>query len=173
MAKGPKGDQNESMEAQGGVTQGDAAQGTGGDVQGGNVQGTGSGEGQVQGQVQGFSLGGIFGFFKRFGRLGKLLAGLTSLFTEAQLDFAIAQARAAVDKFTGGSNDNANRRTWLVFVLERELHLPPHLANLLAELAVTQLKHLEDEAFKKLDDVLVGSDATPVVDHPPSDQPPV
>lgn len=102
----------------------------------------------------------LVNFFKKIGRglgltkLGKLLAGVSHLFTEEQLDHALDLVRAAIDKFEAG----ANRKTWVVHMLQTQFHLPLHLANLLTELAVAQLKHAEDEAFKKLDDVLVGGD---------------
>lgn len=102
-------------------------------------------------------------FFKALGRgfskLGHLLAGISHLFTEAQLDFALDVVHAAVDKFPG----NANRKTWATHMVMTELHLPEHLANLLVELAVTQIKHREDQLFQRLDDALDGKDEFPNV----------
>lgn len=130
-------------------------------------QGAGSGTYHDPNEAIGGIFGKLFDFFKRFGSLGRLLAGLSSLFTEAQLDQAIALVKEAVDKFAG-LGDNNNRRVWAAAQLVERFHLPQHLANLLVELAVTRIKHAEDEAFKKLDDVLVGRDGGSTPTTPPA-----
>lgn len=121
----------------------------------------------------------VLSFFKK---IGHAFAGLfhliDKLLPEAVLKAAVAYVEEATTKFI----DNPNRRTWVIAHLQQEFHLPEHLAALATELAVTQLKHVEEVAFAKVD-AEITPDSVPTnqgtgpgetsglpADQPPSDE---
>lgn len=120
----------------------------------------------------------ILGFFKALGRrLGGALVSVGKHISEEQFDYALAIARAAVDRFT----DNANRRTWAVHEVQTKFGLSESLARVAVELAVHSLKQGEQRLFEQLDEVLtpetesnwVGGEgaAAPVLPDGPSGEP--